>query len=35
AFINPMRVPAESEYQNLAGTCQQWREALGPTARQH
>jgi hypothetical protein len=35
AFIEPGRRPAESEYQKLAGTCQQWRAALGPGGVQH
>jgi hypothetical protein len=35
AFFYPGRHPSESEYKNLAGTCQQWREALGPTGLQH
>jgi hypothetical protein len=28
AFVRPARKPTESEYMNLASTCQQWREAL-------
>ena len=35
AFFYPGRRPSESEYKNLAGTCQQWCEALGPTSLQH
>jgi hypothetical protein len=35
SFVNPDRAPTESEYKNLAGTCPQWREALGPTGLQH
>jgi hypothetical protein len=31
SFVNPDRAPTESEYKKIAGTCQQWREALGPT----
>jgi hypothetical protein len=36
AFSLPGRVPVGSENKNyLAGTCQQWREALSPTGLQH
>jgi hypothetical protein len=35
AFFYPGRAPSESEYKNLAGTCQKWREALDPTSLQH